>query len=156
MLHQGQQIRHDLARMRLVGQSVDDRHAGVMRQFLDLGVIVGADHDRIDHAAEHPCGIGDGFAAAQLHPARFHDNGAAAQLPHRHIERNARAGGIFLENHGQYAPRQWCIGIGATLGPIAPRRFAVQRIAQHRRHGIAAGIAQIKKMPGHHAVCTGS
>jgi hypothetical protein len=86
MLDHGQQIGHDLARVRQVGQAVDHRDGGVSRQFLDLGMIVGADHDRVAHAAEHARGIGHRLAAAELHPCR-HPGSArcrpAAASPYR-------------------------------------------------------------------------
>ena len=67
MLDHGQQISNDLAGMRQVGQPVDHRHRGMGGEFLDLGMIVGADHNRIDHAAQNPGGICNRLAAPQLH-----------------------------------------------------------------------------------------
>ena len=57
-----------------------------MRQFLDLGMIIGADHDRVNHPAEHPRRIGNAFPAPDLRAARLHDDSAAPKLAHRHIE----------------------------------------------------------------------
>ena len=59
-----------------------DRHAGVLGQRFERRMAVAAQHDGIDHAAEHARGILDRFAAAQLHFAGDGDDAGAAQLPH--------------------------------------------------------------------------
>ena len=50
MLHHGQKVGNDLAGMRQISQAVDDGHAGVMCQFRNLVMVIGADHDGIDIA----------------------------------------------------------------------------------------------------------
>ena len=82
----GLQVGDDLARVRCVGQAVDDRHAGIFGHLDDLGMIVGADHDRVAEPRQHARGIGDALAATQLHLAGFHDDGLAAELTHRDVE----------------------------------------------------------------------
>src|SRR3546814_12757075 len=47
-----QQVRHDLAGMRQVREAVDDGNSRIARQFLNLGVIIRADHDRVDIAGK--------------------------------------------------------------------------------------------------------
>src|SRR5690606_29761241 len=44
----GEDIGQDLARVKLVGQAVDDRHARVRGKALDAGLLEGADHDDVD------------------------------------------------------------------------------------------------------------
>ena len=121
-----------------------------MGQRLDLGVIVGADHDGIDHPAQHAGGVGDALAPADLHPARFHDDGAAAQLTHRHVEGNARAGRVLLEDHRQHMAGQRRIGIGLALGPTDARDLTRLRVGKDRPQRVASRIGQIEKMPGHY------
>ena len=155
MLDQSQQVCNDLARVAAIGQTIDDRDRGIGRQFLDLGVIVRADHDCIDHPAEHPCGVGNAFPAAQLHTACFHDNRATTQLPHRHVETDARAGGAFLENHRQHMACQRCVGIRFALGPVTACSLAIYRITDHRGNRIPAGIRKVEKMPNCHQAASG-
>mmetsp|Transcript_33215 Transcript_33215/g.42814 ORF Transcript_33215/g.42814 Transcript_33215/m.42814 type:complete len:215 (-) Transcript_33215:255-899(-) len=64
---QRHQIRHDLARMRAIGQAIDDRHRGGFSKHFQVAVIVGPQHDHIDIAAEHARGVFDRLAAAKLH-----------------------------------------------------------------------------------------
>src|SRR3546814_5127917 len=56
---------------------------------------------RSDKARENPGGVGDGLPAPKLGGARLHHYGAAAKLTHRHVERNAGAGRVLLEDHRQ-------------------------------------------------------
>ena len=146
MLDHGEQIGHDLAGVRHVGEAVDDRHRGVGRHFLDLGVIVGAQHDAIDHPAEHPRGIGDGLAPAQLARTRIEDQHAPAQLPHGDVEADAGAGRVLLEHQRQHAALERGIGIGRALGQAHTRRLAINRIIDHRRDIVAPGIAEVEEM----------
>jgi hypothetical protein len=132
--------------MREIGQPVDDRHAGVARHVLDLGVIVGADHDRIDIGRQHARGVGDALAATQLHRPRIHDDRGAAQLPDRHVEADAGARRILLEDHRQHMAGERRVGIGTPLGKALARRLAVDRIGQHRGDAIGAGIGQVQEM----------
>ncbi|OIQ66674.1 hypothetical protein GALL_517530 [mine drainage metagenome] len=50
MLDIGEHVGQDLARMELVGQTVDHRHARIRGEALDDVLSVSADHDQVDHA----------------------------------------------------------------------------------------------------------
>jgi hypothetical protein len=95
--------------------------------------------------------IGHRLAATQLRAARLHDQRAAAKLAHRHVERYPGPGRVLLEDHGEHVPGQWGVGIRAALGPALPRGLAVERIADHRSDGIAAGIGEADEMTSAHA-----
>src|SRR5690606_15465681 len=95
-------VRDDLAGMALVGQAVDHRHGGVARKLHHTLVRVGADHDDVDVAGQHARRIGDRLSAPELQVGMIKCNGLAAELPHRDIERHARAGRGFLEDHYQH------------------------------------------------------
>ena len=84
-----------------VGQAVDHRHGGCLGQLQELGVAVGADHDRIDVAREHARGIGDRLAAAELHVPGVQHHGVAAQRLDRHLERDPGPGRRLVEDHRQ-------------------------------------------------------
>ncbi len=116
MLDHGLQVGDDLAGMREVGEAVDDRDGGVFRHFLDLGMIVGADHDRVDHAAEHARGVGDCLAAAELGGAGVEDQRRAAKLADRHVERHAGARRVLLEDHRQRATGQRRVLVRRAFG----------------------------------------
>ena len=51
----------------------------------------GADHDGIDIARQHPGGIGDGLAAAELHVGAGQEQRLAAELAHADVEGDAGA-----------------------------------------------------------------
>ena len=58
-------VRKALARVRQVGQSIDDRDRRVLREFLERLVGEGAEHDDVDVAAHHPRDVRDTLAAAE-------------------------------------------------------------------------------------------
>ena len=124
-------------------------------QFLDLGVVVGAQDNRIGHAAEHTRGVGDALAAAQLHGARLHHQRTSAELAHGHIERHPGAGRTLLEDHRQRAAGERRVGIGPAFGPPLPCALAVERVGQHRGNCIAASIRQVEKVAGHAIAAAG-
>jgi hypothetical protein len=82
----GQHVGHQLARMAVVGQTVDHRHLGVFGE-LEQGVVAARpQHDRVDIARQHPRGIGDGFAAAELAVVGAERDHVAAELGYRQLE----------------------------------------------------------------------
>src|SRR5260370_902768 len=92
MLFEGHQVSHDLARMRAPGQAVDDGYGGVRGELQQRIMVENADHDGVDIARQHPRGVGDGLAAAELHfRTRQHDR-FPAELAHADVERHPGAG----------------------------------------------------------------
>ena len=65
-----------------------------------------ADHDDVDHARNHLGGILDRLATAQLRIAGIQEHRVTAELVDAGFERQARARGILLEDHGQRAVMQ--------------------------------------------------
>ncbi len=113
------------------------------RHFLDLGMVVSSNQDRIDITRQHTRGVGHTLAAPQLHLSGGHEHAVAAKLLHRHFERSARAGRILLEYHAKRMPGQRRVGIGLALRPTGPCRLAVHRIGKHRRYRIPPCVAEI-------------
>src|SRR3546814_10546126 len=87
---------------------------------------------RSDKARENPGGVGDGLPAPKLGGARLHHYGAAAKLTHRHVERNAGAGRVLLEDHRQRVPRKGRVRVGRALGHLKAPLLAAKRVVQHR------------------------
>jgi hypothetical protein len=109
MLDEGEDVRQDLAGMKLVGQAVDHGHARVPCKALDLVLTVGADHHQVHHAADHPGAVVDRLGAAELAVAGGQVHHAAAQLVHAGLKAHPGAGRSLLEDHGQRAVGQrWC------------------------------------------------
>ena len=101
MLHVGEDVGQDLARVVLVGESVDDRHPRGGGEALDDVLLEGAHHDDVAHPRDHLGGIIHRLAAAQLRIPRVHVDGGTAQLQHAGLEGQAGAGGGLLEDHHQ-------------------------------------------------------
>lgn len=89
------------AGMRPPRQAVDDGHRRIFRKLQQRIVIEDADHDGVDIARQHACGVGDGLAAAELHLGTGEHDGLAAKLAHGDVERHAGAGRGALEDHRQ-------------------------------------------------------
>src|SRR5450830_55994 len=106
VLDVGEDVGQDLAGMEFVGQAVDDGHARVLGETLDLVLAIGADHHQVDHAADHLGTVFDGFGAAQLAVAGGQVNHRATQLVHAGFEAHPCAGAGLLEDHGQRAVGQ--------------------------------------------------
>ncbi len=150
-----QQICDDLARMRPVGQPVDHRHAGMARHLLRLRVIVGAEHDRVGHAAEHARGVGDRFAAAELARRGIEHQRRAAELAHGDIEADPGARRILLEHHRQYVPGERSVGVGLASGPLAARRLALLRVMDHRGERVGPRIGKVEEVANGHQAASG-
>jgi hypothetical protein len=58
VLDDGLPVGQDLARVEVVAQRVDDRHARVRGHVLQPCLVVGAPHDGAGHATQHPGGVG--------------------------------------------------------------------------------------------------
>src|SRR5204863_8956715 len=90
-----------LARVGQVGQAVnygDRREAG---QLLDLAVVVGADHDAVHVARQHPGRVRDRLAAADLDVLAGEEEGSAAELVGADLKGDPGAGGRLGEDHRQ-------------------------------------------------------
>mmetsp|Transcript_11759 Transcript_11759/g.27449 ORF Transcript_11759/g.27449 Transcript_11759/m.27449 type:complete len:631 (-) Transcript_11759:1616-3508(-) len=106
VLDEGEQIGKDLAGVVFVGQAVDDRHARVRREALDLALLEGADHHQVDHAADDAGRVLHRLGPAELAVARGEMDDRAAHLVHAGLETHTGARGCLLEDHGQRAVLQ--------------------------------------------------
>src|SRR6478735_11589972 len=76
------------------------------REGFYLGLLEGADHHEVDHAADDLGAVLDGLGAAKLAVAGREVDHAAAQLVHPGLEAHARSGRCLLEDHRQRAIHQ--------------------------------------------------
>ena len=106
VLDVGEDVRQDLARVKFIGQAVDDRHARVRCKTGYLGLLESADHHQIDHAADDLGTVFDRLGAAQLTITRCQVYHAAAELVHAGFKTHAGAGRGLFENHGHGAVDQ--------------------------------------------------
>ena len=80
MLDKGKDVGQNLARVKFVGQAIDDRHTRVGGKTLQTGLLEGTNHDDIDHARNHAGGIFNRFGAAQLRVGGGQVNDRTAHL----------------------------------------------------------------------------
>ena len=115
LLPDGHQVGQHLAGVGKVGETVDDRDGGVLGQLLHLVLAIGADHDAVTVAAEHPGGVGDGLAPADLALLAGEEERVAAHLVGSHLEGHPGPGGVFLKDHGQGLALQAVVGQAVLL-----------------------------------------
>src|SRR3990167_241775 len=106
VLDEGEDVGQDLAGVEFVGQAVDDGHTRMLRKTLDLGLLEGADHHQVHHAADDLGAVFNRLGVAELAVARGQVHHAAAKLVHARLKAHARARAGLLENHGQRAVNQ--------------------------------------------------
>ena len=102
MLDVGLNVGQQLAGVKVVGQSVDHWHRGVLGEAFDNVVTEGAHHDDVDHGRHDPGAVFDRFAAPELGVFRGEEHGVAAHLGHAGLEGDAGAGGGFLKQHAEH------------------------------------------------------
>jgi hypothetical protein len=100
-----------------IGKSVDDRNRGVLRQFLHIGLRESADHDAVDVAGEHPGGVPDRLAAAELDVAGGEEERVGAELTGTDLERDAGPGTALGEDERHGLALKRAFGVFARLHP---------------------------------------
>ncbi len=115
----GHHVGHDLAGVRIVGQRVDDGNRRRVGEFEQAVMFLGADHDDVDIARQHPRGIGDRLVAAQLHFGAGQHDRLAAKLAHGDIEGDAGSRRRLLEDHRQHLAGKRRAGRAALLRALA-------------------------------------
>src|SRR5690606_34992321 len=94
------EIGESLGGMELVGESVVDRNAGVLREYLDGFLAVASKLDRIEHPAENAGGVLYALLDAEMNVVGREENGVAAFFGKGGLERAARSVRAFFENEG--------------------------------------------------------
>ena len=110
LLADGHEVCQNLTRMAEISQTVDDRNRAVVCQILYFLLLVGADHNAVQIAAQHTCRVLYRLAAADLKVAIGQEQCLTAQLIHTGLERNTGTGGGLLENHAKALAFQMTMG----------------------------------------------
>ena len=145
VLDESVDVAHDLARVILVREPVDDRNARMRREALDDLLLERADHDDVDHPADHARHVFDGLAAIELRVAGHEGDDGTAELMHAGFERDACARRLLLEHHGERAIVQRPVRFVA-LEPVLDPARAFEHIGEL----VAAEILELKEMPYRH------
>ena len=106
-----------------ISKAVNHRHAAVLCQSFHFVLAERADHDAIHIPGQHPGGILNRLAPADLGPFRSQHHRIAAQLVDAYFKRHPGAGRGFLKDHPQAFPLQNRVG-DAVL------RFIFQLVGQ--------------------------
>ena len=142
VLEHGEDVAHDLGRVVVVGQAVDDRHGGVRGQVEQGLVTQGSRLDGVDHAADDLRGVLDVFALAQVDFAGLEVKRVAAKFGHGHFEGNAGARGRLLEDHAQRGPGQQRWQGAQFVGALE------QADERHQRQQLASiEVLRVEEMP---------
>ena len=115
VLPDGQEIRQDLRGVELVGQPVEHRHPGIVRQGVHDLLAVAPVLDAVEHPAQHPGGVGDGLLLADLGALGVQIGAAHAQVRGRDLEGAAGAGGGFFKDQGDVFSGEHPVGDAALF-----------------------------------------
>ena len=91
VLEQGEAIAEYLARVAGIGEAVDHRNAGVVREVDERLVRVRASHDEVHPALQVASDVRHGFPLAQLNVRRAQVDSGPSQLAHADVERDTCA-----------------------------------------------------------------
>ena len=142
MLPDGQEIRQDLGGMKLIGQTVPDRDAGITGQILDDLLAVAPVFNAVKHPAQHPGRIRDGFLFADLAPGGIQIGHLHPQIMRSHLKGAAGPGGGLFKNQGDVFSRKEPVG-NAVFFLFLQIRGQIQEPFDFSR----GQIQQLQKMP---------
>ena len=101
-----EQVGERLARVLEVREGVDHRHVGGAGEHLEPLLLEGPQHDRVDVARQHPAGVLDRLAAAELQLARRQHDRMGAELRDADLERDPGAGATASRRPGRSSARR--------------------------------------------------
>ena len=145
MFEEGLHVGQQLARVQVVGQAVDYRHAGVGGEFGQGAVGKGTDHHRIEHARHDDGAVADRLAATQLGVTRGEEDRLAAELDHAGFEGQPGTGRGLLEDHPQHAVFQ-----GLEEYAAVTQVFQLDPSTDHADQFIGGEVHQGEKVPSAH------
>ena len=145
VLHERENVRHDLHGVIFVRQAVDHGHAAVVGKGLQAVLTKGADHHEVAHAAHDAGRVFDRLGAAELRALAREVNDVAAELIETRLKGDARAGARLFENHQQHLAAEGRIRRARLL-----KRLDLSSAAQHRVEFVLGEVGKLQKMPQSH------
>ena len=118
VLGHGEDIGEHLRGMELVGESVEHRHPGVLRQLLDDLLAGAAVLDRVVHPAEHPRGVLHRLLVPDLRRVGVDVGHVGTLVVRRHLERATGTRGGLLEDERDVLARQAGPAEAGVLRPL--------------------------------------
>ena len=115
MLPDGEKVRQNLGGVELVGKAVEHGHPGVLGQLLHDLLAEAPVLDAVKHAAQDPCGVGNGLLDADLGAGGSQVGGSHAQILGGHLKGAEGAGGGLFKNQGNVLPLQVAVGDARLL-----------------------------------------
>ena len=94
---------------------------------VNFGLLIGANHHQIDHAADDFGAVFNRLGTAQLASLSRQVNHRAAQLVHAGFKAHAGAGRCFFKNHGQRAVDQRLV-LFVSLEFLFDQRGALEQV----------------------------
>src|SRR6266702_1492473 len=126
-LGDGEEVGEELAGVGRVGERVHHRHGGARRHLLQLLVLEGADHERVEVTRQDAGGVLDRLPAPELRVLRREHDAMCAELVRAHLERDAGARGGLLEDEPERHPGE---RTRAALAEQLPLRAALDELEQ--------------------------
>ena len=145
----GEEVGQHLGRMPLVGEPVEDGHAGEGREGLDVRLRLAAVLDAVEEAAQHAGRVGDRFLVPHLGPRRVEIRDVRALVEGGHLEGAARARGGLLEDEGDVLAAQAGHLRARDLGLLEVGRELQQEAQLRRREVDLLEEAAVAKVDGH-------
>ena len=117
LLH-GQQIRQHLGGVKLVGQAVPDRDAGILGQLVHQLLAEPAVLNAVEHPAQDPGGVSDALLFTHLGAAGVQVCHAHPQIVPCHLESAAGTGGGLFKQQDNVLVLQIAVGNAAAFEPL--------------------------------------
>ena len=137
-----EQVGEDLARVELVGQRVDDRHAAVCGHLFDAVLAEGAPHDRGDLPGDDARDVGDRLAFADAGQARVDGERLAAEFGDAARERQLGAQCRLVEDE--------CNGLRSVQRLVAvPVGLHLGGEVEHLREFVRRQVVVAEEVPDH-------
>ena len=118
VLQHGQGVAQHLGGVPLVGQAVPHRHPGQGGELLDLGLLVAAVLDAVEHAPQNPGGVRHGLLVAHLGARRVQVGDVGSLVVRADLEGAAGARRGLLEEESDVPARQAAFLLAGLLGRL--------------------------------------
>mmetsp|Transcript_1696 Transcript_1696/g.10433 ORF Transcript_1696/g.10433 Transcript_1696/m.10433 type:complete len:300 (-) Transcript_1696:160-1059(-) len=142
VLFDGQGIRHELTRVVVVGQTIDDWDGGVLSKVDEILVCKETCHDQVVVSAEDPSDVFRRFSLSNPNVVRTQVHSVPAEQVEPRLEGDPGPHGRLGEDHGHGHPFERLKAPVTTFD----LRFDLRSTLQHRRELVLAEIVQVQKV----------